>query len=91
MLEGLPWPAQLGVAALGWFLAAAVCVAVVRGFIRGELYPRATVEELQRRDAAKDKTIAELAATNKTLTESTALANAVMENLNRAASEVKNQ
>ena len=91
MIAGLPWPAQISLVSGGYVGFVTVCLWVVRAFINGKLFPARTVEQLERRNEAQEKTIAELTATNKTLTGSTALANAVMENLNRAVSEVTDQ
>lgn len=90
-METLPWPAQIGVAAGGWTLGATVALWVIRAFIRGDLFPRRTVEELERRNERQEQLIGTQERTIQTLTESTALSNAVMENLNRAANEVNPQ
>lgn len=88
MIESMPWPAQIGVAAGGYVAFVSVGLWVIRAFIKGDLFPRRTVEQLERRNEVQEHTIAEQNSTIATLTKSTALANAVMENLNRAANEV---
>ena len=89
MLEGLPWPVGLGVMGLGYGGFVVLAMLIVRAFVKGDLYPRHTVEELERRNAAKDKSVTELTASNERLTKSLALANTLMENLNTAVEGTK--
>ena len=91
MIEGLPWPAQISVVSGGYIAFVTVGLWVIHAFIKGDLFPRRTVEELERRNEKQEALIDKQQSTIHTLTESTALANAVMENLKRAASEVTSE
>ena len=91
MLDGLPWPAQIGVTGAGYLGFITVCLIIVRAFVAGTIYPRHTVVQLERRNTTQEKTIAEMATTNARLTESLALANRLMETLDSAANEVSDQ
>lgn len=42
MIEGMPWPAQVGAASLGWVLTAVYTLAV----IRGRLAPRNAIDDV---------------------------------------------
>lgn len=67
MIEGLPWPAQVGVAGLGWFL---FCVTMY-GFITGRwLISRREADADRERIKTQDITIATLAKQNSVLLES---------------------
>lgn len=85
MLEGMPWPAQIGVAALGWVAFVTAVLWIVRAFIKGDIYPRSTVEQQERRNQAQEQTINELTSTVVTLEKGAKLANTLMETLNEAA------
>ena len=60
MIEGLPWPAWLGIAGVGWLLVG-LCV---RSLIRGDIVPRKTYEDLIDEGRIKDKHIEELTTQN---------------------------
>lgn len=89
MLDGMPWPAQIGMISGGYVGFVTMGLWVVRAFLRGDIFPKRTVEILETRNATQEETIKELTGTVASLQEGTALANTLMKNLNDAVVEAR--
>lgn len=87
MIDGTPWPVDIGITAGGWTLAAAVCWLVIRKLISGDLLTRREADALTERAAKTEQANEQLVEQNGKLMEAARLGTATWQALQKAASD----
>lgn len=85
MIDGLPWPAALGITAGGWALAGSIAWLVVHKIVSGDLVPSRILDAVTDRARRAEEANAELLAQNAELLDALRVSTALMEALGKAA------
>jgi hypothetical protein len=85
MIEGLPWPASVGITGSGWLLAASIAWLVIRKLIDGDLVTRREADDHRDRAVKAEDANEKLVDQNAQLMDMARLGTATMQALKAAA------
>lgn len=87
MIDGLPWPASVGLTITGWALAGSIAWLVIRKLISGELVTRREADGLETRAVKAEEANEHLVEQNTQLLDMARLGTATWQALRKAAEE----
>ena len=87
MIEGLPWPAWIGIAGTGWMLFGATLWRVVRGYQAGTTITEREAQAITRRAEKAEDALTKALDQNGQLMDMARLGYVTMQALNEAANQ----